>query len=289
MHAYGATRAGYQSVRCIFPVRLVYKAHLRVRPHMAEVNTIATSICGLNELGLLRRGGITHVLSILDPHFPEPDVFASYEPHSRTTLRFHDDIDAGTNIILPQIAHMEKILGFGRSLVRDGGRRHILVHCHMGISRSTAAMAALLAFVQSDQDEETIFARLLTLRPDAWPNSLMVKLADEVLGRRGRLTRALRYLYAVQLVKRPEIAPALRKNGRGREVDMAEFPRPGSPLREARRRFQSKPHHRPGLAEIAAWCEGRHNQSTIMPALLPSIARTYHCFKGGKLHRRTAA
>jgi hypothetical protein len=91
----------------------------------------------------------------------------------------------------------------------------------MGISRSTAAMATLLSFVHPDEDEDEIFAQVLKLRPEAWPNCLMVVLADELLGRRGRLTAALGRLYAVQLAKRPEMGRYLRTHGRGREVDMA--------------------------------------------------------------------
>ena len=198
---------------------------------MRPLSTILTSICGLNELGRLSTGGITHVLSILDPQVPEPNVFGSFQPHSRTTLRFHDEIDIGTNIVLPQVEHIETIFAFGRLLAQEGGDLHILVHCHMGLSRSTAAMAALLVFLHSDQDEDTIFARLLTMRPEAWPNSRMVMLADELLDRRGRLTTALGSLYAVQLVKRPELGPYLRKYGRGSEVDMAKFPSAGSLFR----------------------------------------------------------
>ena len=50
----------------------------------------------------------------------------------------------------------------------------------------------------------------------------MIVLADELLGRRNRLTAALGRLYATQLAKRPELGPYLRKHGRGREVDMAQ-------------------------------------------------------------------
>lgn len=182
------------------------------------------TICGLHELDLHCARGVTHVLSIMDPDSPEPGVFRTFQPHCRTTLHFHDDIDPGPNLVLPQIEHMRTILAFGRSLAVDAGEgaeRHVLIHCHMGISRSTAAMATLLAVFHPDEDEDRIFAHLLQIRSEAWPNCLMVELADDLLGRRGRLTAALGRLYAVQLVNRPEMGPYLRKHGRGREVDMA--------------------------------------------------------------------
>jgi predicted protein tyrosine phosphatase len=192
---------------------------------MAPSSTIHATICALNELDRYSALGVTHVLSILDPDVPEPDVFRTYQPHYRTTLRFHDEIDPAPNLFLPQIEHIEKILAFGRLVVDgSGGDRHVLVHCHMGISRSTAATATLLALMHPDEDDDSLFARLLTLRPDAWPNCLMVELADDLLERRGRLISALGRFYAVQLANRPELGPYMRDGGRGREVDMAACP-----------------------------------------------------------------
>jgi predicted protein tyrosine phosphatase len=158
---------------------------------------------------------VTHVLSILDPEWPDPESFLSYDPHHRTILRFHDSIEPGPNVVLPEAGHVEAILAFGRALGHDAKTRdegHLLVHCHAGISRSTAAMAMLLAQVHPDEDDERIFARLQEIRPQAWPNSRMIAFADEMLSRGGRMTEELRRLYARQLAAgRPH---AQTKSGR---------------------------------------------------------------------------
>ena len=91
----------------------------------------------------------------------------------------------------------------------------------MGVSRSTAAMAIVLAQIHPDRDEDDLFERLLTIRPQAWPNSRMIGFADHLLGRGGRLTSALGKLYQRQLSRRPELADTMRRIGRGREVEMA--------------------------------------------------------------------
>ena len=53
----------------------------------------AFAICGLDELTGHQGRGVTHILSILDPEWPDPTAFQAYDPHFRATLRFHDAIE----------------------------------------------------------------------------------------------------------------------------------------------------------------------------------------------------
>jgi predicted protein tyrosine phosphatase len=177
------------------------------------------TICGLDELDRHRARGVTHVLSILDPNWPEPAAaFSAFDAHSRITLRFHDAIEPGDKIVLPQFAHVEAILTFGREMRGDCG--HLLIHCHAGISRSTAAMTMILAQASPRESEDAIVERLVRIRPQAWPNLQMIAFADELLDRGGRLIAAVAKLYAQQLAARPELADAMRQGQRGREVDL---------------------------------------------------------------------
>lgn len=177
------------------------------------------TICGLDELESHRAGRATHVLSILDPGHPEPAAFAAYDPHHRLTLRFHDIIGPWPGWEAPERAHVEQLLAFGAELDAAGaGLRHLLVHCHAGISRSTAALATLLARHTELGDEPAIFARIREIRPIAWPNSRMIGFADDILERGGRLSAALRDHYRLQAPARPEFMAELRRNGRGAEI-----------------------------------------------------------------------
>ena len=177
------------------------------------------TICGIDELDSHSTGGVTHILSILDPGYPEPRAFAGYDPHHRLTLRFHDIIGPWPGWEAPERSHVEQLVAFGEALDSAGERlSHLLVHCHAGISRSTAAMATLLARHTPVGDEPGIFARVREIRPIAWPNSRMVSFADEILGRGGRLTAALREHYRLQAPRRPDFIAELRRNGRGAEV-----------------------------------------------------------------------
>ena len=192
---------------------------------MTPIPISLLTICGIEELAHHSSRGVTHVLSLLDPEWPQPEVFSAYDPHHRTTLHFHDAIEAGPDLVLPKPEHVEAILDFGRLLAEDGTTRekaHLLVHCHMGVSRSTAAMVMLMTQSNPQLSEERIFGRLLELRPQAWPNSLMLKFADDQLGLRGRLMTALARFYAQQLAERPQMMEHfMRTPGRRREIDMA--------------------------------------------------------------------
>jgi predicted protein tyrosine phosphatase len=192
---------------------------------MKPVSISLLTICGLEELDSHSSRAVTHVLSILDPDWPDPEAFQAYDPHHRTILRFNDIIGEAPGLKAPEVGHVEAILGFGRSLAHDAATRdegHLLIHCHAGISRSTAAMAMLLAQVYPDESEDRIFHELLQIRPQAWPNSRMIGFADNLLGRGGRFNAALNRLYARQLAARPHLADTMRGMGRGSEVEMAK-------------------------------------------------------------------
>jgi predicted protein tyrosine phosphatase len=177
------------------------------------------AICGLDELVGHQTRGVTHVLSILDPEWPDPEAFQAFDPHFRSVMRFHDAIEPDPGILLPQKSDVEAILTFGRDAAEAGG---LLIHCHAGVSRSTAATLMILAQAHPDEGEESLADRLLLTRPQAWPNSRMIGFADEILGKRGRLVEAIAGIYAKQLVTRPQIGDFMRRNNRAREVELGE-------------------------------------------------------------------
>jgi predicted protein tyrosine phosphatase len=185
-------------------------------------------VCGLEELAMHSRSGLTHVLSILDPNYPRPEVFSAFDEHAKLELRFHDAIEPKRGVRLSREKDVAAILEFGERLHAEPnqGQRVVLVHCHAGISRSTAAMAMLIAQAHPELDEEGVFERLIAIRPRAWPNSRMVGYADDLLRRNGRLIEALAGLYRAQIPRIPGIAEYMRDNGRRREYEMAGQTRP---------------------------------------------------------------
>src|SRR5947209_5960086 len=97
------------------------------------------SICGLEDLEGYRTRGISHVLSILDPDFPEPRAFSNYVPHRRSTLRFHDEVEAQPGHTPPPPEHVAAVLDFVHALTRDAQRGDEVdapIHWDMVISRA---------------------------------------------------------------------------------------------------------------------------------------------------------
>ena len=184
---------------------------------MKPLSFSALTVCGLDELDRHSERGVTHVLSILDPEWPEPEAFQDFDPHFRATLRFHDAIEPDPGVVLPEKCDVHTILAFGRDA---GDVRHLLIHCHAGISRSTAAMLMILAQAHPRETEDAIVGRLLEIRPQAWPNSRMIAFADEQLDRDGRLSAAVARIYTRRLDVDPELAETMRRLNRAREVEL---------------------------------------------------------------------
>lgn len=79
-------------------------------------------------------------------------------------------------------SQVERAIEFGRD------RESLLVHCQVGIGRSTAIALAVLA---SRMDDEAALRTLLEIRPEAVPNLHVVALADNILSREGNLVRVV--------------------------------------------------------------------------------------------------
>jgi predicted protein tyrosine phosphatase len=179
------------------------------------------TVCGIEELAGHGTVGVTHVLSILDPGFPDPEAFGAFGEHERLDLRFHDIIDELPGLKLVQREDVAALLRFGRDLMREPSA-HLLVHCHMGISRSTASMALILAQARPDRPASEALAEVRRIRPRIWPNLRLIELGDELLGRGGELVAAAVGRYRHVIERRPEVGQAMIQMGRGREVRAAE-------------------------------------------------------------------
>ena len=178
------------------------------------------TICGIAELSVHSAAGVTHVLSILDPGWPDPEAFAAFSAHRRVALRFHDVIAEMPGMVVPTQEDVASLLEFGREVAVAGPNAHLLIHCHAGISRSTASAALLFAQAAPARPVEDIFTTIADQRPRAWPNLLLLEFGERQLRRPGQLVRGAVGQYRRVLKADPDYAEIITDAGRGREVEL---------------------------------------------------------------------
>lgn len=126
------------------------------------------------------------LLTLLSPSAAAHD-WSGLARERHVQLSFHDIVELTPDLIAPDADIMRAVLEFGRGAVAE---RALLIHCWAGISRSSAAAYAI-ACDRNPGHEAEIADELRRRSPYVTPNRLMVKLADEILGRGGRMSEAI--------------------------------------------------------------------------------------------------
>jgi predicted protein tyrosine phosphatase len=101
-------------------------------------------------------------------------------------LRFHDIAEPLLGYVPPSESHVADALAFAAAC-----QGPIVVHCYAGVSRSTAMAYAIACAREPRRDEAELARALRSLSPTATPNRLIVRLADQALGREGRMAAAI--------------------------------------------------------------------------------------------------
>ena len=141
--------------------------------------------------------GATHVLSLLDPG-KRPWLHPSTPTENWKLLNF-DDIEEPSYDRSPTKEHVERILDWAKNLPVD---TVLLVHCEAGVSRSTAAALAILVQYHGLEQIDKCVDLLFGVRPEAAPNRLIARYADEILGCNGRLVAAANMLNNNKILRR---------------------------------------------------------------------------------------
>ncbi|MGA0561866.1 tyrosine phosphatase family protein [Ancylobacter sp. VNQ12] len=145
-------------------------------------------VCPLSRLEeTVLRTRAAHVLSVINVATPVA-LPASVERDNHLFVGFNDITAPQDGLIHPAGEHVDAILGFARRWPR---RAPLVVHCYAGISRSTASAYIAACALNPSRDEADIARALRAASPIATPNALLVALADEALGRQGRMIAAI--------------------------------------------------------------------------------------------------
>jgi predicted protein tyrosine phosphatase len=145
-------------------------------------------VCPLSQvLTVIATRRPSHLITLLDPEslIPTPHPLAA-DRHLR--LGVNDIAEPSIGHICPDEALVRRILDFGAGW---DAAQPMLVHCWAGISRSTATAFLLACERNPETDEAEIASALRDASRHAHPNRRIVALADDVMGRGGRMVDAV--------------------------------------------------------------------------------------------------
>lgn len=127
------------------------------------------------------------VVGILSPDMDHP-VLDGFAPDRHLRLSFNDVTTEVPGLTAPHSEDMDRLMRF----IRDWDRASpLLIHCWAGISRSTAAAYIASCMLRPRENEQDLAQALRKASPSATPNQRLVALADDALGRNGRMRRAI--------------------------------------------------------------------------------------------------
>ncbi|MCL7997406.1 tyrosine phosphatase family protein [Brucella sp. 21LCYQ03] len=107
----------------------------------------------------------------------------------RLSLLFNDITEPRDGLTMPDESHVRALLEFAMKWDRA---KPLLIHCYAGVSRSTASAYIVALALNPTLDETELAQKLRALSPSATPNIRLIALADDMLGRDGRMVAAIK-------------------------------------------------------------------------------------------------
>jgi len=146
-------------------------------------------VCRLNQIAesaVLH--GAREMVSLLAENqaFHRPGVI---DQNRHLKLGLNDIAEIRPGLTAPGEAHVERLIRFAQGWDQ---RAPLVVHCWLGISRSPAAAAITALTIAPDQDDMALAQRLRAASPFVTPNARLIEIGDSMLGRDGRLIRAVK-------------------------------------------------------------------------------------------------
>jgi predicted protein tyrosine phosphatase len=145
-------------------------------------------VCSLARLHqTVENVGARHVVSLIgdEASLVRP---AQIPVENHLWLRLHDISTPLDGYIMAGEGQVADLISFVKCWDRSAP---LVVHCYMGISRSTASAYASVCALNPDRSETDIAQSLRAASPTATPNIRIVSLADKLLGRQGRMIAAI--------------------------------------------------------------------------------------------------
>ncbi|MCI5047041.1 MAG: hypothetical protein MRY59_06040 [Aquisalinus sp.] len=133
-----------------------------------------------------RENDPARIVSLLGPDTPFPDV-EGYGPDIHHRVCLDDDRKPIEGRLTPNEEHVSGAISFLKDWSPD---MTLLVHCWAGISRSSATAFIAACLHNPDVEEAVILDAIKDASPTAYPNTRIVSIADDLMGRGGRMADA---------------------------------------------------------------------------------------------------
>lgn len=145
-------------------------------------------VCALSKIEeTVRDSGARSMVTLINPAYQVARPSA-IEPARHLHISVSDIVEPMDGHVAPDVAHVMSLLSFVRAWDRADP---LLIHCYAGVSRSTAAAYVAACALRPERCEIETAQILRALSPTATPNARIVAIADDLLGRNGRMTRAI--------------------------------------------------------------------------------------------------
>jgi len=163
---------------------------------------------------LVRQLRPSRVVSLLSPYDTFP-AFEGFGSDLHLQVPIHDIVDDIGEWRAPELSDAESVINFVQPWDRAAP---MLIHCWAGISRSTASAFIAACLHNPEAEEQEIAAAIRAASPTASPNKRLVAHADALLGRNGRMNRAVESIgrgsaaMEAQAFSIPSTYPAARRS-----------------------------------------------------------------------------
>lgn len=145
-------------------------------------------VCSLSRMAeTVATTGASHVATLINAGTPVTRP-TSIPAANHLFLGFNDIVEPMAGMIPVGEAEVLRLLDFVDGWSRE---RPMVVHCWAGISRSTAGAFVAACRLMPQRSEADIASELRAKSPSATPNLRLVRIADALLGREGRMVAAI--------------------------------------------------------------------------------------------------
>jgi predicted protein tyrosine phosphatase len=145
-------------------------------------------VCSLNLIDAeVARTGARSLVTLLSPGTPVARP-SDIDVARHLNIAMSDILDHLPGQVRPEAHHLDAFVDF---VDRWDRREPMLIHCYAGVSRSTASAYIAVCRLSPHRDEHEVARALRAASPTATPNLRFVALADERLGRGGRMVAAI--------------------------------------------------------------------------------------------------